>query len=119
MALIASPVLLTAFVLIERRSEHPLLPLHIVRDRARGGAYTSIVLAAAGTFGVFLFLTYFLQVNLDLSPITTGLAFLPLTAAIVVDLDHRADPRDPSHGAKPLILAGTTLGVSGCCCSRS
>src|ERR1700749_2128859 len=56
-ALVASPVLLGAFVLIERRGEHPLLPLHIIWDRARGGAYTTIALAGAGVFAVFLFLT--------------------------------------------------------------
>src|SRR5271154_4629224 len=79
-ALIASPLLLTAFVLIERRAAHPLLPLHIIWDRARGGAYTTIALAGAGIFAVFLFLTFFLQQQLGLSPLTTGLAFLPLTA---------------------------------------
>jgi hypothetical protein len=80
-ALAASPVLLVSFVAIERRSRHPLLPLHIVRDRARGGAYLSILLAAAGIFGVFFFLTFFMQLNLHFSPITSGLAFLPLTGS--------------------------------------
>ncbi len=65
-ALAASVVLLAAFVMIERRHAHPLLPLHIVWDRARGGAYASIVLAGSGVFGVFLFLTYFMQQNLAL-----------------------------------------------------
>jgi MFS family permease len=58
-ALVASVVLLCAFVAIERRVKHPLLPLHIVRDRARGGAYVSVLLAAAGIFGVFFFLRKF------------------------------------------------------------
>src|ERR1700751_2129975 len=83
-ALIASPVLLTAFVLIERRVKYPLLPLHIIWDRGRGGAYTTILLAGAGIFAVFLFLTFFLQEQRGLSPIATGLAFLPLTAVLVV-----------------------------------
>src|SRR5579864_4768462 len=60
-ALVASPVLLTAFVLIERRVDHPLLPLHIPWDRARGGSYTALLMTGAGIFAVFLFLTYFLQ----------------------------------------------------------
>src|SRR6266852_1679029 len=72
-ALVASPVLLTAFVVVERRAKHPLLPLHIIWDRARGGAYTTIALAGAGAFAVFLFLTYFLQQQFGLSPLTTGL----------------------------------------------
>ena len=57
-ALVASPVLLTAFVVIEGRAKHPLLPLHFVWNRARGGAYTTIALAGAGIFAVLLFLTY-------------------------------------------------------------
>src|SRR5262249_16306001 len=83
-ALVASPVLLAAFVLIERRTTHPLLPVHIIWDRARGGSYTTILLAGAGIFGVFLFLTYFMQQQLGLSPLTTGLAFLPLTGVLIV-----------------------------------
>ena len=63
----------------------------IVRDRARGGAYISIALAGSGPFAVFLFLTFYLQRNLGFSPLMTGLAFLPLTAAIVRHRHHRAD----------------------------
>ena len=112
-ALVASPVLLTAFVLIERRAEHPLLPLHIIWNRARGGAYTTIALAGAGVFAVFLFLTYFLQEQLGLSPLTTGLAFLPLTAVLVVT-STTVQTRVIQHtGVKPLVLVGTTLGALG------
>ena len=52
---------LLGFVLVERRATHPLLPLHIVKDRARGGAYAAIALAGSGIFGVFLFLTFYMQ----------------------------------------------------------
>jgi predicted MFS family arabinose efflux permease len=110
-ALVAGPVLLTAFVLIERRAKHPLLPLHIIWDRGRGGAYTTIALAGAGVFAVFLFLTYFLQQQLGLSPLTTGLAFLPLTGVLVVT-STTVQTRVIQHtGVKPLVLAGTTLGA--------
>jgi EmrB/QacA subfamily drug resistance transporter len=110
-ALVASPLLLTAFVLIERRAKHPLLPLHIIWDRARGGSYTTIALAGAGIFAVFLFLTYFLQQQRGLSPLTTGLAFLPLTGILVVT-STTAQTRVIQHtGPKPLILVGTTLGA--------
>jgi len=109
-ALVASPVLLTAFVLIERRVKHPLLPLHIIWDQGRGGAYTTIALAGAGVF-VFLFLTYFLQQQLGLSPLTTGLAFLPLTGVLVVT-STTVQTRVIQHtGVKPLVLTGTTLGA--------
>jgi EmrB/QacA subfamily drug resistance transporter len=110
-ALVASPVLLTAFVLIERRAKHPLLPLHIIWDPARGGAYTTIALAGAGAFAVFLFLTYFLQRQLGLSPLSTGLAFLPLTGVLVVT-STTVQTRVIQHtGVKPLVLVGTTLGA--------
>jgi EmrB/QacA subfamily drug resistance transporter len=110
-ALLASPLLLTAFVLIERRAEHPLLPLHIIWDRARGGAYTTLALAGAGIFAVSLFLTYFMQQQLGLSPLSTGLAFLPLTGVLVVT-STTVQTRVIQHtGVKPLILAGTTLGA--------
>ncbi len=112
-ALIASPVLLTAFVLIESRAEHPLLPLHVIWDGGRGGAYTTIALAGAGTLAVFLFLSYFLQQQLGLSPLTTGLAFLPLTGVLVVT-STTVQTRVIQHtGVKPLVLAGTTLGAIG------
>jgi EmrB/QacA subfamily drug resistance transporter len=112
-ALVASPLLLTAFVLIERRVEHPLLPLHVVWNRARGGAYTTIALAGAAIFAVFLFLTYFLQEQRGLSPITTGVAFLPLTGVLVVT-STTVQTRVIQHtGVKPLVLTGTALGAIG------
>jgi EmrB/QacA subfamily drug resistance transporter len=110
-ALVASVVLLTVFVLIERRTEHPLLPLHVVWDRARGGAYASIALAGSGVFGVFLFLTFYMQQNLGLSPLTTGLAFLPMTGMIVVTATTVQTKVLPRTGAKPLITAGMILGI--------
>src|SRR2546421_7698265 len=110
-ALVASPVLLTAFVLVERRAKHPLLPLHIIWARARGGAYATLALAGAGIFAVSLFLTYFLQQQLGLSPLTTGLAFLPFTGVLVVT-STTVQTRVIEHtGAKPLVLAGTALGA--------
>ena len=103
-------MLLITFVAIERRSRHPLLPLHIVRDRARGGAYLSILLAAAGIFGVFFFLTFFIQLNLRFSPITSGLAFLPLTAAIVLASTTAQTRVLPRTGPKPLVVTGMRWG---------
>jgi predicted MFS family arabinose efflux permease len=110
-ALAASPILLCVFVAIERRRAHPLLPLHIVADRARGGAYASIALAGSGVLGAFLFLTYFMQQNLGFSPLTTGLAFLPLTALTVISSTIAQTRILPISGAKPLITVGLALGV--------
>jgi EmrB/QacA subfamily drug resistance transporter len=110
-ALAACIVLLNAFIAIERRSDHPLLPLHIVWNRARGGAYSAIVLAGSGVFAVFLFLTYFMQQNLGFSPLTNGLAFLPMTALIVTSSTTSQTRILPRIGAKPLIVTGMTLGL--------
>ena len=110
-ALAISAVLLTGFVALERRVEHPLLPLHIVRDRARGGAYASIALAGSAVFGVFLFLTYYMQENLGYSPLTTGLGFLPMTAMIVLTATTVQTKVLHRTGARPLVAAGMTLGA--------
>jgi EmrB/QacA subfamily drug resistance transporter len=82
--LIGGAVLLVAFVFAEQRIAHPLLPLRIVSDRNRAGSYLAMFFAAIGMFGVFLFLTYYLEENLQWSAVKTGLAFLPLTLVLVV-----------------------------------
>jgi EmrB/QacA subfamily drug resistance transporter len=110
-ALAVSVGLLIGFVLLERRVEHPLLPLHIVWDRARGGAYATIVIVGSGVFSVFLFLTFYLQQDLGFSPLKTGVAFLPMTATIVLTSTTMQTRVLPRTGAKPVILAGTTLGI--------
>jgi MFS family permease len=108
-ALVASPVLLTAFVLIERSVEHPLMPLHIVWDRARGGSYAALFVTGAGVFAVFLFLTYFLQVNLRFSPLKTGLAFVPLSVVLVITSTTVQTRLVQRTGVKPLVLVGMAL----------
>ena len=110
-ALAASVVLLASFVLVERVRADPLLPLKIVADRGRGGAYLSILLAGAGVFAVFLFLTYYLQNNLGYSPVKSGLAFLPLTGVLVVTSTYVQTRVLQRTGVKPLIAAGMTLGL--------
>jgi EmrB/QacA subfamily drug resistance transporter len=112
-ALAASVVLLSTFVAIERRTSHPLLPLHIVSDRARGGAYVSVLLSSAGIFGVFFFLTYYMQLNLRLSPLSNGLAFLPMTGVLVATSVTAQTKLLPRFGAKPLVVAGMALGMLG------
>ena len=82
--LAAGIILLVAFVLTEHRAVHPLLPLRVLTDRNRAGAYTATFLASVGMFGVFLFLTYYLEATLGYSPVKTGLAFLPMTVVLMV-----------------------------------
>jgi EmrB/QacA subfamily drug resistance transporter len=110
-ALAASVVLLTGFVALERRTEHPLLPLGIVWDRARGGAYASVALVGSGVFAVFLFLTFYMQQDLGFSPVKTGLAFLPLSGTIVLTATTVQTRVLHRTGAKPLVMGGAALGI--------
>jgi EmrB/QacA subfamily drug resistance transporter len=110
-SLAAGVALLIAFVLAERRVAEPLLPLHIVWDRARGGAYASIAIAGASVFAVFLFLTYFMQQDLGYSPLRTGVAFLPMTAMIFLVAPTVQTKVLPRVGVRPIILTGMALGA--------
>ena len=110
-SLTAGVVLLVAFVLSQRRVDQPLLPLHIVWDRARGGAYASIAIAGASIFAVFLFLTFFMQQNLGYSPLKTGVAFLPMTGLIFIVAPTVQTKVLPRFGVRPIILTGMALGA--------
>ena len=111
--LAAGAVLLTGFVLTERYSAHPLLPLRVVLDRNRGGAFAAVGLTGAGMFGVFLFLTYYLQRTLGYSPVQTGLAFLPMIGALVLTSTATSTALLPRVGPKPLIATGMLLAAAG------
>lgn len=80
---VASAVLLTAFVVVEARVKSPLLPLRVITDRNRGGIYLSLGLAIIAMFGLFLFLTYYLQIVKGYSPVKTGFAFLPMIVGMI------------------------------------
>ncbi|HEY9369536.1 MFS transporter [Streptomyces sp.] len=80
---VGSAVLLAAFALTEAKVKSPLLPLRVVTDRNRGGVYLSLGLAIIAMFGLFLFLTYYLQVVKGYSPVKTGFAFLPMIAGMI------------------------------------
>jgi EmrB/QacA subfamily drug resistance transporter len=109
----ASAVLLTTFVWLQRRVAHPLLPMRVVLDRDRGGSYLAFFIAGSGMFGVFLFLTYYLQQNLRMSPIETGLAFLPMSFAIIVTATLATTKLVPRFGARPLVTLGMLLSAVG------
>ncbi|MFJ5266288.1 MFS transporter [Streptomyces sp. NPDC088387] len=81
---VASAVLLATFVIVESRVKAPLLPLRVITERNRGGIYLSLGLAIIGMFGLFLFLTYYLQIVQGYSPVKTGFAFLPMIAGMIV-----------------------------------
>jgi EmrB/QacA subfamily drug resistance transporter len=109
--LVASLPLLALFVWLERRAEHPLLPLRVLADRNRGGSYISIGLAAVSMFGAFLFLTYYLQQNLGYSPIMTGVAFLPMTLTVMASATIVNTKLASRFGPRPLVTLGMALGA--------
>jgi len=105
-AIAAGVALLGAFVAVERRVASPLLPLRVVADRNRGAAYLAVAAVGAGLFGVFLFLTYYMQQTLGFSPLTTGLAFLSMMA-VIIPVGGIAQTRLlPRFGARLLITLG-------------
>ena len=110
--LIVAVILLVAFVLWEQRTANPLLPLRIVLDRNRGGSYLMFLLVGAGLFAMFLFLTYYFQINLGYSPVQAGLAFLPFSGGIIVAAGVVAQLL-PRVGPRPLIIPGLVLSILG------
>ncbi|MER7762671.1 MFS transporter [Streptomyces sp. NPDC097619] len=80
---VGSVLLLGAFVATEAKVKSPLLPLRVLTERNRGGVYLSLGLAVISMFGLFLFLTYYLQVVKGFSPVKTGFAFLPMIAGMI------------------------------------
>jgi EmrB/QacA subfamily drug resistance transporter len=109
----AAVLLLTGFVALQRRVAHPLLPLRVVTDRDRGGAYLAIATAGAGVFGAFLFLTFYLQTIKNFTAFETGLAFLPMTFAIVTTAALVNTKLLVRTGPRPLIPTGMVLAALG------
>src|SRR5579863_7561484 len=104
--LIAGVVLLAVFAYWMRRSANPLLPPRVVLDRNRGGAYASFLIASAGMFATFLFLTYYLQQTLGYSPVVTGFAFLPFAGGIAIAANVSTIVLMPRVGPKLIVTAG-------------
>jgi EmrB/QacA subfamily drug resistance transporter len=105
--------LLAMFAAWQARAAHPLLPPRIVLDRNRGGAYLSFFIAAAGLFGIFLFLTYYLQQTLGYSPLVTGVAFLPISAGLILASNLSTIVLMPRVGPKPLVASGMLAAAGG------
>jgi EmrB/QacA subfamily drug resistance transporter len=111
-AIAAGVALLGAFVALERRVATPLLPLRVVADRDRSAGYLAVAAVGAGLFGVFLFLTYYMQQTLGFSPLGTGLAFMPMMA-VIIPVGGIAQTRLlPRHGARPLVTIGMLLSAA-------
>jgi EmrB/QacA subfamily drug resistance transporter len=108
-----SVILLAAFVAVEVRASSPITPLRLFADRNRATSYIARLLLVAGMFGVFFFLTQFLQDILGYSPVVTGLAFLPLTVALFIASQASARVLTRQFGEKPVLVAGLLTSTVG------
>jgi len=111
--LAAGGAALAGFAWWETRAAQPLLPLRVVLDRNRAAAYLSVLIAGGGMFGIFLFLTYYLQETLGYSPVTTGVAFLPMVACIMLAANLSNIVLLPRIGPKFLVAAGMLAAAGG------
>jgi len=107
--LAAGGALLAIFAWWQTRAPEPLLPLRVVLDRNRGGSYLSVLIAGSGMFGIFLFLTYYLQGTLGFSPVVTGVAFLPMIALVVIFANVSNVVLMPRVGPRPPVVLGMLL----------
>ncbi|MBL7502131.1 DHA2 family efflux MFS transporter permease subunit [Frankia nepalensis] len=106
-------VVMVGFVLLQRRVAHPLMPMRVLLDRNRGGSYLACGLSAIGMFGVFLFLTYYLQQVLDYSPVMCGVAFLPMSAAVMITATMSPVQLVPRFGARWVVVTGMVVTAVG------
>ena len=104
---VAAAVLLALFIANERRAEHPITPLRLFSSRIRSGAYGARMLAVGAMFGMFFFLTQFMQGAEGYSALTAGLAFLPMTLSLFATV--QALPRIASEVGDSRLLAGGLL----------
>jgi EmrB/QacA subfamily drug resistance transporter len=111
-ALTASVVLLAAFAVIETRSRHALLPVRLLRDRDRLGANLIMLGTSTAVFGVFFFITLFVQNVWGYSALKTGLAFLPMTVAVLAG-SVVAATLVSRIGVRTPLLIGSVLGAGG------
>jgi EmrB/QacA subfamily drug resistance transporter len=111
-ALAGAAVLLVSFTVIEWRSRHALLPLRLFASRDRSGTYVIIMCLGTAIFGMFFFLTIFMQTIWGYSALRAGAAYLPLSVGIILvaGVCSRLVSR---IGARPLLLAGTPLAAAG------
>ncbi len=111
-SLVASVVLLAAFGFIEARSRHALMPTRILANRSRTGAYLVMLCLATAMFGIFFFLTIFVQEVLGYSALRSGLAFLPFAGTIVI-LSGIVSRVVARTGPRPLMIAGAAITAGG------
>jgi hypothetical protein len=111
-SLVAAAVLLASFAVIEWRSKHALMPTRVLANRSRVGAYLVMLFLATAMFGVFFFLTIFVQEVLGYSALRSGLAFLPFATTVVL-MSGIMSQLVARVGARPLMLTGTAVAAAG------
>ncbi|MFB0627378.1 MFS transporter [Streptomyces sp. AB3(2024)] len=109
---VAAVILLSLFVLNERRSPQPITPLHMFADRNRSGTYGIMLFLACAIFGMFFFLTLFVQNVLGFSPLQAGLAFLPVSVMIAMAAGVTSQLL-PRFGPKPFMVTGALCCAAG------
>lgn len=105
-------LLLAIFLVVETKTSHPLLPLRILANRNRGGAYLASFFVGIGLFAMFLFLTYFFQAVLGYTPLQSGLLFLPFSAGVIVSAGL-ASQLLPRFGPRWVTASGFLLAIIG------
>jgi EmrB/QacA subfamily drug resistance transporter len=110
--LVGAAVLLVSFVVNEQRRRNPVVPLSIFRISGIAAADATQVIAQAGFYSLFFFVTLYLQNVLHLSPIEAGAAYLPVTAAVGMS-SGIATKLVARTGPRPIIMTGTLLGAGG------
>ena len=111
--LVAGTALLAIFALWMGRAAYPLLPPRVVLNRNRAGANVAVFFASFCMFATFFFLTYYLQGTLNFSPLTSGLAFLPMSAGLVLAANLSTIVVLPRVGPRPLVPAGLAVAAGG------
>ncbi|MFE2568442.1 MFS transporter [Streptomyces mirabilis] len=111
--LAAGAVLVALFVWRQSRTVYPLLPLRVLLDRNRGASFAALFVSGAGMFGVFLFLTYYLQQSLGYSAMKTGFAFLPMIVASSSASAVANNLVVPRIGPKPVVPLGMAIAAAG------
>jgi EmrB/QacA subfamily drug resistance transporter len=111
--LAAGGVAIGLFAARQAQGSSPILPLYIVTDRARTGAYLSVAAAVVGSFGMFLMLTYYFQVVLQYSPLQAGVAFLPLVVSVSASAYGFGSRLLPRVSPRRLIVPGLLVAAAG------
>jgi EmrB/QacA subfamily drug resistance transporter len=111
-SLAAAVVLLAIFMIVETRSPHALMPMRIFRNRSRSGAYLVMLCIGTAMFGMFFFLTIFVQTVWGYSALKTGVAYLPMVAVIMAGAGVSTQ-LVPRVGARPLLLAASAIATGG------